>query len=62
MSRHRRKWVNEPWKTSARTASELDRERVEKMLGHGCVVCCLDDALEAEPKIREPDLETGAAA
>jgi len=32
----------------------LSRERVEKMLRYGYVLRCLDESIDAEPKVREP--------
>jgi len=39
---------------------ELGRERIEKMLRYGYVLCCLDEAIGAEPTVRERDAEPAA--
>ncbi len=36
---------------------ELGRERIETMLRYGYVLCCLDEAIGAEPVVRDPQDE-----
>lgn len=46
------------------TWRDLSQDRVEKMLRYGYVLRCLDEALDAEPELRQPapDAEAEAAA
>ena len=44
------------------TWRELGRDEIERMLRYGYVLRCLDEAIDAEPVIREPDDEPATTA
>ena len=44
-------------KTAKLTWQQLSRERIEKTLRYGYVLRCLDEAIDAEPELRDPDAD-----
>lgn len=45
----------------ASTVRAHDRERIETMLRYGYVLCCLDEAIDAEPIVRDLHAEPAPA-
>jgi hypothetical protein len=47
--------------TDSLTWREVSRERIEEMLRYGYVLCCLDEAIDAEPVVRDLHAEPAQA-
>lgn len=47
--------------TKTLTWQQLGRDQVETMLRYGYVLCCLDEAIDAEPVVRDLDAEPAPA-